>query len=123
MTDQTSGASGDGKLVAERGSGNIYADLGYSDANAMALKAGLALSLQDLIKRRGLTQAMAAKLTGISQPDLSRLLRGQFRDFSSDRMVRALTQLSADVEISVYANGDQVGDRIRLQAAPVAAIA
>lgn len=101
----------------ERGTGNIYADLGDPDANAMALKAGLAMHLHDLIKRRGLTQAQAAELTGISQPDLSRLLRGLFRDFSSDRMVRALTLLSADVQISVYAEGDPVGEPILLRAA------
>lgn len=106
------------KAVApERGTGNIYADLGDPDANAMALKAGLAMHLHDLIKRRGLTQAQAAELTGISQPDLSRLLRGLFRDFSSDRMVRALTLLSADVQISVYAEGDPVGEPILLRAA------
>lgn len=101
----------------ERGTGNIYADLGDPDANAMALKAGLAMHLHDLIKRRGLTQAQAAELTGISQPDLSRLLRGLFRDFSSDRMVRALTLLSAEVQISVYAEGDPVGEPILLRAA------
>lgn len=100
----------------ERGTGNIYADLGDPDANAMALKAGLAMHLHDLIKRRGLTQAQAAELTGISQPDLSRLLRGLFRDFSSDRMVRALTLLSAEVQISVYAEGDPVGEPILLRA-------
>ena len=123
MTDQTPRAAGRKKLVAERGSGNIYADLGYADANAMALKAGLAMSLQDLIRRRGLTQTQAAELTGISQPDLSRLLRGLFRDFSSDRMVRALNLLSANVEISVYSDGDQIGDRIVLHAAPLSAVA
>jgi predicted XRE-type DNA-binding protein len=107
----------------ERGTGNIYADLGDPDANAMALKAGLAMHLHDLIKRRGLTQAQAAELTGISQPDLSRLLRGLFRDFSSDRMVRALTLLSAEVRISVYAEGDPVGEPIRLLAVEAKAAA
>ncbi len=116
MPDQIAPSSGPDDILAERGSGNVYADLGDPDANAMALKAGLAMHLHDLIKRRGLTQAQAAELTGISQPDLSRLLRGLFRDFSSDRMVRALTLLSAEVRISVYAEGDQVGEPIRLRA-------
>lgn len=117
MSDQIAPSPAQDDIQAERGTGNIYADLGDADANAMALKAGLAMHLHDLIKRRGLTQAQAAELTGISQPDLSRLLRGLFRDFSSDRMVRALTLLSADVQISVYAEGDPVGEPILLRAA------
>lgn len=113
----------DEEIIVERGSGNVYADLGFEEANTMALKAGLAMHLHDQIKRLGLTQVQAAAITGISQPDLSRLLRGQFRDFSSDRMVRALTQLAVNIEIAVYSAGAQIGERIILEAAPLPAVA
>jgi predicted XRE-type DNA-binding protein len=111
------------RLSVDRGSGNVFADLGIADANAMAMKSGLAMRLADLIKRRGLTQAQAAQLTDISQPDLSRILRGNFRNFSSDRMVRALTLLSADVEITIYTDGHTFGEPIRLHSAGAAVTA
>lgn len=120
---ETRPASQDEEIIVERGSGNVYADLGFEEANTMALKAGLAMHLQDQIKRLGLTQVRAAAITGISQPDLSRLLRGQFRDFSSDRMVRALTLLAVHIEIAVYSAGAQIGEPIILEAAPLPAVA
>ncbi|ESZ87500.1 MAG: XRE family transcriptional regulator [Blastomonas sp. CACIA14H2] len=124
MSEHRTGPEGqEDEIVVERGSGNVYADLGVEDPNGMALKAGLAMHLHDQIKRLGLTQVRAAAITGISQPDLSRLLRGQFSQFTSDRMVRALTQLSVRLEISVYSAGEQIGDPILLEAAPLPAVA
>lgn len=98
----------------EFGSGNVFADLGVDNASAMNLKSVLAMRLGELIDQRGLTQMQVAELTGISQPDLSKLLRGMFQNFSSDRLVRALNLLSADVEISVYTDHGPLGGAIRL---------
>lgn len=98
----------------EFGSGNVFSDLGVDNASAMNLKSVLAMRLGELIDQRGLTQMQVAELTGISQPDLSKLLRGMFQNFSSDRLVRALNLLSADVEISVYTDHGPLGGAIRL---------
>jgi len=59
----------------ERGSTNVYADLGMPDAQEMHIKAQLAMKIGDIIKRRKLTQVQAAELLGITQPKLSGLLR------------------------------------------------
>ena len=85
----------------ERGGGNVFADLGLPDAEAHLLKARLVARIDNIIRQRGLKQVEAAKLLGLSQPDVSRLLRGNFQDFSMERLLRLLTALGRDVEILV----------------------
>jgi predicted XRE-type DNA-binding protein len=105
------------KLKIERSSGNVFADLGFADAEELDLKAGLVMKLADVMRARGLNQTAAAKLTGISQPDLSRILNGRFRDVSAGRLFRALTRLDTEVEIVVRRDGKAVGEPIQLHAA------
>ena len=80
-------------------SGNIFADLGLPNAEEHQLKAALVVQLKRLTKERKLTQTAAAKLIGIKQPDLSNILRGQFRGYSVERLMRMLTAFEQDVEI------------------------
>ena len=96
--------------------GNVFADLGVADAESHLLKAGLVRKLATVIKYRGLTQTAAAKLTGISQPDLSKVLRGRFREFSSDRLIKALSCLDTEIEITVRTRGEPVGEPILVHA-------
>jgi predicted XRE-type DNA-binding protein len=88
-------------IGVETGSGNVFADLGLPDPDAHLLKAQLVSRIDGIIRRRKLTQAKAAELLGISQPDISRLLRGHFRDFSLERLLRLLMTLDRDVEIVI----------------------
>jgi predicted XRE-type DNA-binding protein len=88
-------------IEVETGSGNVFADLGLPDADAHLLKAQLVSRIDGIIRRRKLTQAKAAELLGLSQPDISRLLRGHFRDFSLERLLRLLMALDRDVEIVI----------------------
>ena len=84
----------------EIGSGNIFADLGLPDAEDMLLKSTIVIELRRLIEERGLSQTAAAKLIGINQADLSKILRGRFRGYSEARLMRMLTAFSQDVEIT-----------------------
>ena len=104
------------KLDYERSSGNVFADLGIPEADDHKLKAGLVSKLASIMNELQLTQTAAAELTGISQGDLSRVLRGRFRDFSATRLMKAITSLHAEVEITVRTQGHEVGERILLQA-------
>jgi predicted XRE-type DNA-binding protein len=104
------------KLKVEPSSGNVFADLGMPDADEHKLKAGLVAKLSSIMEQRELSQVAAAKLTGISQPDLSRALRGRFRDFSTDRLLKAIRHLDSEVEITVHHHGRQVGEAIHLHA-------
>ncbi|MSP50119.1 MAG: XRE family transcriptional regulator [Alphaproteobacteria bacterium] len=83
----------------EESSGNVFADLGLPDAGELLVKAELTRQIHGLIKRRGLTQAGAARLLGIAQPDVSQLIRLRHTGFSTDRLLRLLLKLGQDVDI------------------------
>lgn len=87
----------------EKGSTNVYADLGYDNAGEMLVKAQLATKIGEIIQRRKLTQVQAAELLGMPQPKLSNMLRGQFRGISETKMIECLTRLGRNVEIVVKA--------------------
>ena len=59
------------KLKVERGSGNVFADLGRPDADTQLLKAELVTRIDKIVRQRGLKQVEAAELLGLSQPDIS----------------------------------------------------
>jgi predicted XRE-type DNA-binding protein len=85
----------------ERSSGNVFEDLGLPDAAALLAKSELASRISEIIGKRGLTQAQAGKILGVSQPKVSALLRGQLDGFSTDRLFRFLNALGSDIEIMV----------------------
>ena len=89
------------KLDYEIGSGNVFADIGLRNPEQHLIKAQLVLKIDRLMKARGLKQALAAKLFGVKQPDVSKMLRGDFRQFSVERLMRFLVALGQDVEIVV----------------------
>jgi len=83
----------------EAGSGNVFADIGLPDAETHHLKATLVLKIDRLMRERGLKQVVAAKLFGMKQPDVSGMLRGDFRRIPVERLMRLLVALGQDVEI------------------------
>ena len=88
-----------GKIV--RGSGNVFADLGFVDAGERQTKVRLAIAINDVLQRRGLSQAKAAELLGINQPKVSALSKYRLEGFSVERLMRFLTSLNQDVEIVI----------------------
>jgi len=88
------------------GGGNVFADLGLPNADEHLLKAEIVLQLKRLIDDRNLTQCKASAILGIAQPDLSNLLRGRFRGYSVERLMRFLTAFDQDVEIRLTPRKD-----------------
>ena len=82
-------------------SGNVFADMGLPQPEEELTKAQLATHIRQIIKRRRLTQAAAAILMGIDQPKVSALLNGRLANFSSERLMRLLTALGQDVDITI----------------------
>ncbi len=79
------------KATIQRGSGNVFADLCRPSAENHLLKAQIVTRIDTIIRQRKLTHAQGAALFGLSQPDLSRLLRGNFREYSVEQLQRLLT--------------------------------
>jgi predicted XRE-type DNA-binding protein len=89
------------KVKIERGSGNVFADLGLPDPEGRLTKAKLAHQISALIDAEGLTQTQAASRLGIDQPKVSMLTRGRLRDFSVERLMSFLVLLGKDVVIGI----------------------
>lgn len=98
-------------------SGNIFADLGLSNPEERLVKSKLAAALQRSIGEMGLTQTAAAALIGITQPKLSRILRGRFEGISEAFITEGLRKLGHDVEIRVKPRHEGVGAMWVMEAA------
>ncbi|HEY1219284.1 MAG TPA: helix-turn-helix transcriptional regulator [Bryobacteraceae bacterium] len=88
-----------GKIV--QSSGNVFTDLGFVDAGERQTKVQLAVAINEVLHRRGLSQGKAAELLGINQPKVSALTKYRLGGFSVERLMRFLTSLNQDVEIVI----------------------
>ena len=84
-----------------KSSGNVFADLGVKTPEEHALKAELVRQIATMLRKEDLTQSEAARRLKVAQPDISRMLRGHFRQFSVERLMDFLTRLGKDVEIRI----------------------
>ncbi len=91
----------------EASSGNVFKDIGIPNAEEHLIKAQLVFKIDTIMKDRGLKQVEAADLFGIRQPDISKMLRGEFRQFSVERLLRFLVALDQDVEIVIKPHRDR----------------
>ena len=89
------------KLKIERGSSNVFADIGFPPAAAhnLAMRAELVSRIRQAAK--GLTQAEAARRFGVTQPRINDLLRGKIDKFSLDALVNILGKAGLRVEVQV----------------------
>jgi predicted XRE-type DNA-binding protein len=115
------GTEAGAEILVTPSSGNVFADLGFAEPEEELTKAQLASHIRQIIKRRRLTQVAAASLMGIDQPKVSALLNGRLANFSSERLMRLLTTLGQDVEITVKSKPrNRAYGRIRVvEVAPV----
>jgi predicted XRE-type DNA-binding protein len=83
--------------------GNVFADLGFPAAEAahLRIRAELMLRIARELAARGLTQARAATLLGVTQPRISALVRGRMDRFSIDTLVEMLDRLGVTVTVTV----------------------
>ena len=84
-----------------RGSTNVFADLGYPDADERQTKLRLAHAINTAIGEQKLAQSPAARRLGVSQPKISALANYQLEGFSVERLMIFLTALDQDVDIVI----------------------
>ncbi|MBI1787255.1 MAG: XRE family transcriptional regulator [Acidobacteria bacterium] len=84
-----------------RGSGNVFADLGFPDAEERQTKVRLAAAINQLLDRRRLSQIAVGRQLGINQPKVSALLRYKLEGFSVERLMRFLNALDQDIQIVI----------------------
>ena len=85
----------------ENSSGNVFADLGLPNSEQELVKAELTIQIYKLIKERDLTQAEAAKILKTTQAQISALMRCKPTSVSVGRLMKFLTVLGQDVEVTV----------------------
>lgn len=84
-----------------QGTDNVLVDLGFDDAEELSAKAALALKLNELIDKRGLSQTEAATITRMTQPKVSQIRCYKLQNISLERLMQALVSLDQYVEIVV----------------------
>jgi predicted XRE-type DNA-binding protein len=86
-----------------RSNGNVFQDLGFGpdEAEHLRIRSALMATLRQVIRDRGLTQAKAATLLGVSQPRISDLVRGKIDLFSIDTLVDMLARAGFQVSLRV----------------------
>ncbi len=82
-------------------SGNVFADLNVRNPEEALAKAKLVQQIGAIIRQKRLSQTTAAKICGVDQPKISKLLKGELYGFSTDQLLRFLTAFGQDVEIIV----------------------
>jgi predicted XRE-type DNA-binding protein len=82
-----------------KSSGNIFADIGLPNPEEHLLKAELVRRIAATMEEQNLNQTSAASLLAVTQPDISKMLKGHFRQFSVERLMRFL---GSSVEIVVH---------------------
>ncbi len=83
------------------GSGNFLADQGYAEPDETRVKFRLANEIALLIERHGLLQSEVCEMTGLRQPDVSKIANGNVAGFSVWRLLQVLKGLGQKVTISV----------------------
>ncbi|MBX9903162.1 MAG: XRE family transcriptional regulator [Burkholderiales bacterium] len=91
------------RLKKTRGSGNVFADLGFSpdEAENLRLRSDLMMRIEDQFRRSGATQAAAAKTLGLTTPRLNALLKGKINLFSLDALVNIAVRAGLRLDLKI----------------------
>jgi predicted XRE-type DNA-binding protein len=80
---------------------NVFLDLGFSEDEAAGLKlrSYLFMALQDIVKSSKLKQSEIGIILGADQPKVSKIINGNFSEFSIERITEYLQKLGYDIHV------------------------
>jgi len=87
--------------TVEQSSGNVFADLGFENAEELGTKLRLSVVINRILEERKLTQTEAARVLGVNQPKVSALMSYKLEGFSVERLMHFATALEHDVVIEI----------------------
>lgn len=93
MTDET--------IELVRGSGNVFRDFGYPDADVRQAKALLGVQIMKVLDEEGLSTRQAEERTGVGHSEFSRIRQAKFSRFTIDRLIGILGRLGQEVKVSI----------------------
>ena len=91
----------DEQMEITQSSGNVFADLELPDAEELQLKSSLVIQIKRFMNDKHMTQTQLAKLVGLDQPRISKLLRGHLNEFSVERLMFIVNRLGRRVEVRI----------------------
>lgn len=86
--------------IFEESSGNVFADLGLDDADELLTRGKIGIQVVRLLQRRNLKQQEISKILGITQREVSDLMKEEFQQFSEGKLLNFLKRL--DIEVTLY---------------------
>jgi len=91
------------KKKITRSSGNVFSDLGFpsEEAEYLKIRSSLMIHLRKTIEAKGMKQAEAARLLGVTQPRVSDLYKGKIHLFSIDTLVDMLGRAGVHIKLVV----------------------
>ncbi len=89
------------EIEFEKGSGNIFADLGLDCSEELYARAQIGIYIFNILQEKKLKQREIARILGIAQPDVSHLMNGHFSRFTTDKLLDFLKRLDWKVKIEV----------------------
>ena len=91
------------RLKIEKGSGNIFRDLGFppGETQNLIMRAELMIKIEQFVRKSGMTRKEAARLLGTTQPRLNLLLKRKIDLFSLDALVNMAARAGMQVKLTV----------------------
>lgn len=94
--------------VFEESSGNVFTDLGFSNADELLTRGKIGIQVLRILKQRNLKQREISQLLGISQPEVSHLMNGEFQRFSEGKLLIFLKRLDTEVTLHLRPRHESV---------------
>ena len=89
------------QTMFEESSGNVFADLGFENADEMLMRGKIGIQVIRLLRQRSLKQREIAELLGIAQPEVSHLMKGEFQRFSEGKLLMFLKRLDTEITLHI----------------------